>query len=51
MRFFVLAYAGYYGESSNNLAEAKAILHGLNLCISRGFWHIIVESDSQLMIN
>ncbi|XP_070055486.1 uncharacterized protein [Nicotiana tomentosiformis] len=51
VRFFVLAYAGYYGESSNNLAEAKAILHGLNLCISRGFWHIIMESDSQLMVN
>lgn len=47
----ILAFAGYFGICSNNVAEAMAILQGLRICIDRGFLKIIVESDSVMLVN
>lgn len=47
----VLAYAEYYGECSNNVAESKAILYGIQWCITNGFKNVDIESDSMIIIN
>ncbi|XP_060212308.1 uncharacterized protein LOC132639948 [Lycium barbarum] len=47
----ICAFAEYYGDCSNNLAEAKAMLRGIILCINSGFTNVIVESDSMIILN
>ncbi|KAH0726142.1 hypothetical protein KY284_002007 [Solanum tuberosum] len=47
----IMAYAEYFGECSNNMSEAKAILFGIEWCLDKGFTNILVESDSMLIIN
>lgn len=47
----ITAYAEYFGECSNNMSEAKAILFGIEWCLDKGFTNILVESDSMLIIN
>lgn len=39
------AFVEYYDNYSNNLAEASALLNGVNLCINEGLINIVVESD------
>lgn len=46
----IMAFASFYGICSNNVAEAKAILQGMRMCIDNGFPKIIVESDSMIMV-
>jgi len=41
----------FWLQESNNMAEAKPLLHGIKLCISKGIFKVIVESGSQLFIN
>ncbi|XP_070030420.1 uncharacterized protein [Nicotiana sylvestris] len=45
------AFAEFYGPCSNNLAEAKALLHGVKLCSNSGFLKVHVESDSMFTVN
>lgn len=45
----IMAFASFYDICSNNVAEAKAILQGTNMCIDNGCLKTIVESDSTLM--
>lgn len=47
----IKAFAEFYGQGNNNLAEAKAMLYGVKLCCNCGFSKVIVESDSMLIVN
>ncbi|XP_019266683.1 PREDICTED: uncharacterized protein LOC109244105 [Nicotiana attenuata] len=47
----VKAFAEFYGHCSNNMAEAKAVLHGIKLCNSLGLQNVIVETDSLLIVS
>lgn len=47
----MMAFAKYLGIGSSNLAEAKAIIYGLQWCISHRFQSIILESDSLIIVN
>lgn len=33
----LVAFASVYGNCSNNMVDAKAILQGLSMCIDRGY--------------
>ena len=37
--------------TSNNLAELEAVLEGIKLCIKLGLTKVIIEGDSQIVIN
>ncbi|OIT20671.1 hypothetical protein A4A49_38227 [Nicotiana attenuata] len=45
------AFADFYGHCSNIMAEAKAMLQGIIICKDRITGHIIVESDSLVLVN
>ncbi|KAH0724880.1 hypothetical protein KY284_000745 [Solanum tuberosum] len=47
----IMAFTAYFGHSSNNLAEARAIKMGLKWCIDHGFNVLIIEYDSLIVIN
>ncbi|KAM3247581.1 hypothetical protein P3L10_009348 [Capsicum annuum] len=47
----VLAFAENYGICSNNVAEAKAILQGIKIYISMRLSNVIIEADSQIIID
>ncbi|XP_058071074.1 uncharacterized protein LOC131220118 [Magnolia sinica] len=47
----LFTFSEEYGLGSNIRAELRAIHNGLYHCISRGHWSIIVEFDSQLVID
>ncbi|GLJ36534.1 hypothetical protein SUGI_0734070 [Cryptomeria japonica] len=42
---------GSLGEAMNNEAELRAMEAGLAICVDRGVSKIILEGDSQLIIN
>ncbi|KAF5191157.1 Ribonuclease h domain, partial [Thalictrum thalictroides] len=44
-------FFSYYGEGSNNLAETRAFLEGLQACKSKGFLQVQIQSDSMLAVN
>ncbi|PHU20008.1 hypothetical protein BC332_11159 [Capsicum chinense] len=48
---FVLDFAENYGICSNNVAEVKAILQGIKICISMRLSNVIIEDDSQIIID
>jgi len=39
------------GYQTNNVAEYRALILGLNQAIQKGYMNIIVQGDSQLVIN
>ena len=41
---------GYLGPASNNVAEYRALLHGLRYALSRGARRVRVFSDSELVV-
>ena len=43
-------YWGYIGENTNNVAELKGLLAGLAMATSFGWFPIILEGDSQLIL-
>nr|XP_009790904.1 PREDICTED: uncharacterized protein LOC104238278 [Nicotiana sylvestris]XP_016458774.1 PREDICTED: uncharacterized protein LOC107782404 [Nicotiana tabacum] len=45
------AFSEFYGNCSNNMAEAKAMLKGIILRKDKFSGHITVETDSQLLVN
>lgn len=47
----VCAFSEFYGDCSKNMAEAKAMLQGIIMCKDRINEHIIVKTDSQLLVN
>ncbi|XP_059277795.1 uncharacterized protein LOC132031972 [Lycium ferocissimum] len=46
----IQAYSMNLGKGTSNCAEAKALQHGTEWCISEGWRKIIVESDSLLVV-
>ncbi|XP_060182117.1 uncharacterized protein LOC132611756 [Lycium barbarum] len=47
----IKAFVEFYGQCSNNVAEANAIWKGVNICKDFGLPRVVVESDSLLIIN
>ncbi|PHT36728.1 hypothetical protein CQW23_24428 [Capsicum baccatum] len=47
----ISTFVEFYGECSNNLAEAKAMFTGISICLNKGPRNVIVESDSMIIIN
>lgn len=43
-------YWGYIGENMNNMAELKALLAGINMVVTNGWFSFIIEGDSQIII-
>lgn len=48
---FMRVFADFYGECSNNLAEAKAMYKSILLCIIKGLTNVVVESNSLIILN
>lgn len=46
-----MAYAEYFGECSNNMAEANAILFGIKWSLDKRLTKVLVESDFMIIIN
>lgn len=51
MGHMIMAFTAYFGHSSNNLAEARAIKIGLKWCIDHDFNVLTIESESLTVIN
>ncbi|XP_060212219.1 uncharacterized protein LOC132639840 [Lycium barbarum] len=47
----IQAFTEYYGQSSNNIAEANAMLKGIKIYLNAGLSNIVVESKSLWLIN
>lgn len=45
------AFFGFYGQCTNNIAEAKAILQGLHMFKTMGLTNVMIESDSLIVVN
>ena len=45
----LFAHENYYADTTNSIAEAKALLQGLQLCKDRGMNHIDIEVDSLML--
>lgn len=43
-------YWGFIGENTNNMAKLKALLAGLNMAMTHGWFPIITEGDSQIIL-
>lgn len=43
-------YWGYIGENTNNVSELKGLLVGLAMATTFGWFPIILEGDSQLIL-
>lgn len=43
-------YWGYIGENTNNVSELKGLLAGLDMAATFGWFPIILEGDSQLIL-
>ena len=41
---------GYISENSNNVAKLKGLLDGLSMAAQHGWFHIILEGDSRLIL-
>ncbi|KAF5472295.1 hypothetical protein F2P56_009026 [Juglans regia] len=48
---FKAAFSSHFGLGTNNKAELRAILEGIRLCKSLSFSKIIIESDSNLIVD
>lgn len=46
----IMAFATLFGVCSNNVAEARTLLIGLQWCINNGHLNVVVESDSMVII-
>ena len=46
----LFAQADYYGETTNSVAEAKALLQGLELCKTQGIDVVDIEVDSTMLV-
>lgn len=46
-----MAFAEFYGQESNNVAEAKAIHTRIQWCNWNNYIHSIIESDSLIIVN
>ena len=46
----IFAQADYYGEITNSIAEARALLQGIELCEAMGFNKIDIEVDSLMLV-
>ncbi|OVA13469.1 Reverse transcriptase zinc-binding domain [Macleaya cordata] len=44
------AFYSFYGEGSNNVAETRAILDGIRFYDRLGFFNVLLQSDSALVI-
>lgn len=40
----------YIGEATNNEAEYRALISGLESALEKGYTHVIAEGDSQLVV-
>lgn len=47
----VFAYSLNLDQGTSNWAEAKAMLYGVQWCISNGYEFILAESDSKLLVD
>jgi len=47
----LLIAAGYLGHSKNNTTELWGLIRGLQLASEHGFNNLVVEGDSQIIIN
>lgn len=47
----VFAFCRYYGHVTNTIAELRALIDGLKLCISMNILSISIESDSMVLID
>ncbi|XP_077226257.1 uncharacterized protein LOC143859445 [Tasmannia lanceolata] len=47
----IIAFAYFYGTSTNMVAEARALLDGLRLCKAFGIVNLVVESDSKVLMD
>ena len=47
---FLLAFSAFFGRCSSIQAEARALLVGISLCISRGYRRVHVEADSLILV-
>lgn len=47
----IFAFADFYDQISNHMAEIKAILQEMKMCIGNNYLNIVFESDSQLIVN
>lgn len=47
---FVIAGSVYLGHCSSLVAEFRALIHGLHLCLSHGQTDLLVEMDCQLLV-
>lgn len=43
-------YWGYIGENTNNVVKLKALLAGMDMVMTNGWFPIILEGDSQLIL-
>ena len=43
-------YWGFIGENTNNVVELKALLAGLNMAMTHGWFLVIIEGDSQIIL-
>lgn len=43
-------YWGFIGENTNNMVELKALLEGLNMAVTNGWFLVIIEGDSQIIL-
>lgn len=43
-------YWGFIGENTNNVAEQKALLAGLTMAVTNGWFLVIIEGDSQIIL-
>lgn len=43
-------YWGYIGENTNNVVKFKALLAGMDMVMTNGWFPIILEGDSQLIL-
>lgn len=41
----IFALADYYGDTTNSIAKAKALLQGLELCREKGEYGVDIEVD------
>lgn len=48
---FVAAFSTFYGKGTNNSAEFLALNEGLELCKAMGLMNVIIECDSQIVVN
>ncbi|GLJ53797.1 hypothetical protein SUGI_1148150 [Cryptomeria japonica] len=47
----ICSVAGPYGTTSNNEVELKGLEEGLAMCVEKGMEKVIIEGDSQMILN